>query len=56
MFLDNNGITIGKNGLVPYVQIYRASHPLKAAERIVDEGIQTRYLTNSRPVIIGDTV
>lgn len=53
MFLDNNKITIGKNGLIaPYVQIYTASHPVKASERIVDG----RYSTSSQPVIIGDNV
>ena len=35
MFLDNNKISIGENGLIgPFVQIYTASHPLKASERI----------------------
>lgn len=57
-FLDNNHITIGKNGLFgPYVQIYTANHPLKASERIgttVDG--HTRYLTNTKPVTIGDNV
>ncbi len=33
MFLDDNKITIGENGLIaPYVQIYTATHPLKASE------------------------
>lgn len=36
MFLDNNKISIGENGLIgPFVQIYTASHPLKASERII---------------------
>ena len=57
MFLDNNKITIGKNGLVaPYVQIYTASHPLKASERIIGKGIESRYLTSAKPVAIGDNV
>lgn len=57
MFLDNNKITIGKNGLIaPYVQIYTASHPLKASERIIGKGIESRYLTYSKPVTIGDNV
>jgi maltose O-acetyltransferase len=57
MFLDNNKIRIGKNGLVaPYVQIYTASHPLKAADRIYQEGESTRYHTFTKPVIIGDNV
>ena len=57
MFLDNNRITIGKNGLIaPYVQIYTASHPLKASERLVGKGKETRYLTSTKPVTIGDNV
>lgn len=57
MFLDNNKITIGKNGLIgPYVQIYTADHPLKASDRIVGRGVKSRYLTSSKPVTIGDNV
>lgn len=57
MFLDNNKITIGKNRLiVPYVQIYKANYPLKAMERIIGKGIESRYLTSAYPVIIGDNV
>lgn len=57
MFLDNNKITIGKNGLIaPYVQIYTATHPLKASERIITEGDTSRYLTSTKPVTIGDNV
>lgn len=57
MFLDNNKITIGKNGLIaPYVQIYTASHPLKASERIIEDGENSRYLTSAHPVTIGDNV
>lgn len=53
MFLDNNKISIGKNGLIaPYVQIYTAIHPVKASERIVSN----RYLTSTKPVTIGDNV
>lgn len=55
MLLDNNKITIGKNGLIaPYVQIYTASHPIKASERIIEDGNGSRYLTSSKPVQIGD--
>lgn len=55
MFLDNNKITIGKNGLIaPYVQIYTAYHPLKASKRIIGKGIESRYLTSTKPVEIGD--
>ena len=57
MFLDNNTINIGKNGLIaPYVQIYTATHPLKAAERIIEDQNGSRYLTSSKPVSIGDNV
>jgi len=57
MFLDNNKITIGKNGLIaPYVQIYTASHPLKASERIIEKRNESRYLTFAKPVTIGDNV
>ncbi len=57
MFLDNNKISIGKNGLIgPYVQIYTAGHPLKASERIIEEEDTSRYLTTTKPVVIGDNV
>jgi maltose O-acetyltransferase len=57
MFLDDNKITIGKNGLIaPYVQIYTAIHPLKASDRIIQSGNETRYLTSTKPVKIGDNV
>lgn len=57
MFLDNNKITIGKNGLIaPYVQIYTASHPLKASDRIIENESGTSYLTFAEPVTIGDNV
>lgn len=57
MFLDDNLIRIGKNGLIaPYVQIYTATHPLKASERIFQDGENTRYRTSTKPVIIGDNV
>ena len=57
MLLDNNKITIGENGLIaPYVQIYTATHPLKASERIIKDGESTRYLTASAPVTIGHQV
>jgi len=56
IFLDDNVIQIGANGLIgPYVQIYTAGHPLRAAERIVQnqQGGAT-YLTSSKPVRIGN--
>ena len=57
MFLDNNMISIGCNGLIaPYVQIYTASHPLRASERILGEGVNARYVTSTKPVYIGDNV
>lgn len=57
MFLDDNKIKIGKNGLIaPYVQIYTATHPLKASDRIYQNGKSTRYHTITYPVTIGDNV
>ena len=54
---DNNKITIGSNGLIaPNVQIFTATHPGKACERIISEGIRSYYLTSSQPVTIGDNV
>ena len=54
-FLDNNRITIGKNGLLaPYVQIYTAGHPLSAQERIFEREGNTHYVTFAKPVVIGD--
>lgn len=57
MFLDNNKITIGKNCLIaPYVQIYTATHPIKASDRIINSNNTTHYLTSTKPVTIGDNV
>ena len=57
MFLDNNRITIGKNGLIaPYVQIYTATHPLKASERIIETEKGSSYITSAKPVTVGDNV
>ena len=57
MLLDDNLIRIGKNGLLaPYVQIYTAIHPLKASDRVYQDGDTTRYRTSTKPVIIGDNV
>ncbi len=57
MFQDNNKISIGENGLIaPYVQIYTATHPLKASERIIESGEGSRYMTAAKPVVIGDNV
>ena len=57
IFIDNNKITIGENGLIgPHVQIYTAGHPLKASERIVKTEKGTHYLTTTKPVVIGNNV
>ena len=57
ILLDNNKISIGKNGLIaPSVQIYTATHPLTAAERILEQGTKSRYLTSAKPVAIGNNV
>ncbi len=57
MFLDNNKISIGQNGLIgPYVQIYTATHPLKASERIIKNADGASYVTSAKPVNIGDNV
>ena len=57
MFLDNNKIDIGADGLIaPYVQIYTAIHPLRADQRIVSTDSGTRYKTSAQPVTIGDRV
>jgi len=56
LLLDDNCITIGKNALIgPYVQIYTASHPLSAKDRIIKDP-EERYLTQTKPVSIGDNV
>lgn len=57
VFLDNNKITIGKNGLIaPFVQVYTASHPLNATDRIIRKNDSTGYQTSTKPVTIGDNV
>lgn len=57
IFIDNNKITIGENGLIgPHVQIYTAGHPLKASERIIKTENGTHYLTMTQPVTIGNNV
>lgn len=51
VFLDSNRISIGNHVLIgPAVQLYTATHPVIAAERITGES----YLTQSRPIAIGD--
>ncbi|ARN71086.1 maltose acetyltransferase [Nonlabens tegetincola] len=57
MFLDDNRIQIGDNGLIaPYVQIYTATHPLKASDRIKSNGTNSTYITTTQPVVIGNNV
>lgn len=56
LLLDDNLITIGKYGLIgPNVQIYTAYHPLAVQDRIIADP-EERYLTQSKPVHIGDNV
>ena len=56
MLIDDNTITIGKNGLIaPYVQFYTAKHPINARERITDSD-GAPYTTMTSPIKIGDNV
>lgn len=57
--LDTNKVKIGENVLIaPNVQIYSATHPLKATERIkLQHGPnEAPYQTLTKPVTIGDNV
>jgi maltose O-acetyltransferase len=57
VFLDTNKIVIGENVLIaPSVQIYTATHPLQAAERIKLNPApnEAPYRTLTKPVTIGD--
>jgi maltose O-acetyltransferase len=58
IFVDDNKITIGSNVLLaPFVQIYTATHPLKASERIIENpGEEAPYVTTTLPVTIGNSV
>ena len=61
VFLDSAEIRIGANALIaPGVQLLTATHPLRAAERIVPAGERVRgrspYRTHARPIRIGDDV
>jgi maltose O-acetyltransferase len=59
IFLDNNIINIGKNGLIgPGVQLLTASHPLSARERLIisNGNLKASYQTFSKPIHIGDNV
>lgn len=57
VLLDDNLIEIGSGVLIgPAAQIYTASHPLVASERILTgaDGRPEGYLTTTKPVRIGD--
>lgn len=57
VFLDCNRIDIGHNVLFgPNVQIYTATHPISASDRIIlnPESNQAPYKTKALPVRIGD--
>lgn len=57
VLLDCNRIDIGKNVLIgPNVQIYTATHPISASDRIIEnpEPNQAPYKTKALPVTIGD--
>jgi len=59
VFLDCNTITIGNNVLFgPAVQVYTATHPLAAPERLVfddaEDPARSRYVTQALPITIGD--
>jgi maltose O-acetyltransferase len=60
VFLDSAEIRIGENGLLaPGVQLLTATHPLRAADRIVsvEERVgRSPYRTFARPITIGDNV
>jgi maltose O-acetyltransferase len=59
VFLDCNTITIGNNVLIgPAVQLYTATHPFAASERLQfddpDDPKRSRYVTQALPITIGD--
>ena len=59
--LDSAEIRIGANALIaPAVQLLTATHPLRAADRIVPEAERapgrSPYVTHARPISIGDDV
>jgi maltose O-acetyltransferase len=59
IFLDCNTITIGNNVLIgPAVQLYTATHPLAASERLQfddpNDPTRSRYVTQALPITIGD--
>lgn len=59
VLLDSAPIHIGANGLLgPGVQLLTATHPLRAADRVVSapEAGQSPYITHAAPIRIGDNV
>ena len=61
VFLDSAEIRIGENALIgPGVQLLTASHPLRAADRIVPVAERkpnvSPYHTHARPIRIGNNV
>ena len=61
VFLDSAEIRIGANALLaPGVQLLTATHPLRAADRIVPAEERTNgrspYRTHARPITIGNDV
>ena len=58
VLLDDNKIQVGENVLIaPFVQIYTASHPIKASDRIKLNGKnEAPYVTFTKPVTIGNNV
>jgi len=59
VFLDSAEIRIGANVLIaPAVQLLTATHPLRAADRIVRPADRTNgrspYRTHARPITVGD--
>jgi maltose O-acetyltransferase len=61
VFLDSAEIRIGENALIgPAVQLLTASHPLRAADRVVPvenrTAGQSTYRTHASPIRIGDNV
>ncbi|MFZ1988471.1 MAG: sugar O-acetyltransferase [Alphaproteobacteria bacterium] len=61
VLLDCNKITIGDNVLIgPAVQLYTATHPIAASERIVRDDPSlpegSRYVTRALPIAIEDDV
>jgi maltose O-acetyltransferase len=61
VFLDSAEIRIGANVLIaPSVQLLTATHPLRAADRIVPVADRANgrspYRTHARPITVGDEV